>query len=207
MSFDEKEKLMLEHYRKVIESDLFDEYDILGFLIFIRRHIKGEKYELIAEFADLVAHRGRDRGIVMNAIQGAIDNDYKPEEGSTHIKGYHGIYYVDWKAKWVELGKEYKIKLSDARILDITVCIFSLAQFTEYRNGKYKGHIEIFQQNHNELFLATIEDGKGSPYINFAMCNSLVFVKEYLAGHISGSVETVRIDKILRLKDKDGFII
>jgi hypothetical protein len=207
MCFDDKEELMFEHYKKVLANDEFDEYDILGFLIFIRRHMKGSRYKLIIEFADLVAHRGRDRGMVMDAIKGAIKHSYQTEPGSKHIKGYHGIDYDDWKATWETLGKEYHIDFTDKRISDITVCIFSLAQYTVYDDGTHKGRIELFQQNQCELFLATRENKNRSPYINFAICPSLIFSKEYPAGHIPQPVETVRIRKKLRLRDISGFII
>jgi hypothetical protein len=132
MSFDEKEKLMFDHYKKVIINAEFDEYDILGFLIFIRRHIDSSRYLLIMEFAHLVAHRGRDRGKVMSAIEGAIKNSYEQEPGCKSIKGYHGMHFEDWEAEWKSFGKEYDINLTDELILDITVCIFSLTQYTKY---------------------------------------------------------------------------
>ena len=207
MSFDEKEKLMFDHYKKVILNAEFDEYDILGFLIFIRRHIESSRYLLIMEFAHLVAHRGRDRGKVMSAIKGAIKNSYEQEPGSKSIKGYHGMHFEDWEAEWKALGKEYDINLTDELIMDITVCIFSLTQYTEYEDGSYKGKIELFQDNNCELTLSTKEIKNGSPYINFAKCGPLKFCKEYQAGHIQQPVETVRICKKLRLKDDKDFII
>ena len=62
-NMDDKAKKILEHYRKVIEDEDFDEYDILGFLIFIRSYL-GENMNIIREFSDLVAHRERNKGIV-----------------------------------------------------------------------------------------------------------------------------------------------
>ena len=42
---DIKEKKMLQHYKNIIENRCFDEYDILGFLIFIRWHLgNNQKY-------------------------------------------------------------------------------------------------------------------------------------------------------------------
>ena len=52
---DLKANFIMEHYKKLIENREFDEFDILGFLIFIRSFIKPNKqYLLIEEFADLV---------------------------------------------------------------------------------------------------------------------------------------------------------
>ncbi len=70
---DRKEIEILNYYRNIIERKEFDEYDILGFLIFIRKHIEKE-YTYIAEFANLIAHRERAKGIVMRCISSAIDN-------------------------------------------------------------------------------------------------------------------------------------
>ena len=48
---DLKANFIREHYKKLIENREFDEFDILGFLIFIRSFIKPNKqYPLIEEF-------------------------------------------------------------------------------------------------------------------------------------------------------------
>ena len=35
LDMDNKEQQIMKHYKMLIESNMFDEYDILGFLIFI----------------------------------------------------------------------------------------------------------------------------------------------------------------------------
>lgn len=43
MQLNQKESLMLRHYSKLLDEFLFDEYDILGFLMLIRERIRKEK--------------------------------------------------------------------------------------------------------------------------------------------------------------------
>ena len=43
MQLNQKETLMLRHYSKLLDEFLFDEYDILGFLMLIRERIRKEK--------------------------------------------------------------------------------------------------------------------------------------------------------------------
>ena len=95
---DLKAKFMLKNYKELIENRAFDEFDILGFLIFIRSFIyKNSKYKLIEEFADLVAHRERNQGIAMKCIANAIDNKYLCKANSKEIEGYNGIDEDEWK--------------------------------------------------------------------------------------------------------------
>lgn len=70
-----KEQIILNHYKTIIEKRAFDEYDILGFLIFIRAWVTNDG--VIREFCDLIAHRERNQGRVMRCIEGAIKNDYE----------------------------------------------------------------------------------------------------------------------------------
>ena len=77
---DNKEQQIMKHYKMLIETNTFDEYDILGFLIFIRRHLSDDKHPNIKEFAHLIAHRERDRGKVNNCIVTAILPKYKTDK-------------------------------------------------------------------------------------------------------------------------------
>lgn len=93
-----KEMTMLNHYRSIIENRSFDEYDILGFLIFIRARIRS--YKLVLEFCDLIAHRERNQGYVMHCIRVAIEANYEFAKKSMAVKGYNGIRWEQWKAEW-----------------------------------------------------------------------------------------------------------
>lgn len=204
---DNKEKVMLEHYKRIIENREFDEYDILGFLIFVRRHIEID-CNYIQEFADLIAHRERDRGIVISCISAAIDNEYRTKRDGKQITGYNGIKIETWNTQWKKLGKKLDIDFDEKVIEEITLCIFSLAQFTQYNDEK--GHsekIDIFQNRSGAISLTTSENRSDSLYIGFAKTGNYVFERELSAGHLVKPVETIRDHGKLRLRDEDGYII
>ena len=45
MNYDEKERLMIAHYFGLLAENNFTEYDILGFLMVLRRELDKEKYK------------------------------------------------------------------------------------------------------------------------------------------------------------------
>ena len=45
MNYDEKERLMIAHYFGLLAENNFTEYDILGFLMVLRREMDKEKYK------------------------------------------------------------------------------------------------------------------------------------------------------------------
>ena len=207
MDMDKKEKVMLQHYKSIIENKRFDEYDILGFLIFIRRHINSE-LNYIQEFADLIAHRERDRGLVLKCISAAIDNEYMTMENGKTIVGYHGLELDTWNNQWKRLAMKVEIALDEEIIKEITLCIFSLSQFTQYddKNG-HSGKIDIFQNRDKSIALTTSENNPHSLYIGFAKSDKYSFTRELSAGYMKKPVEAVRVDGRLRLRDEDGYII
>ncbi len=103
---DAKGIKILNHYRELIEDKNFDEYDILGFLIFIRDYIK-EDYHYITEFANLIAHRERRQGVVMNCIIGAIENQYQTKKDGKTVIGYSGMRYETWVNEWKRFADQY----------------------------------------------------------------------------------------------------
>lgn len=206
---DEKEKILMKHYKKIIEEQKFDEYDILGFLILIRRHLNSELHSNILEFAHLVAHRKRNKGKVMGCISVAINNNYETEEDGKTIVGYHGMLYENWVNEWKNLGENIGIIFNDNIIDDITMCIFSLAQFVEYIDEKNnQGRLELFIGNDGKISLVTTEGKADSVYINYAMFGKYQLHRDIVAGHIVNPVEALRdVNGVLRLQDADGVII
>ena len=193
---------MLAHYKKILEEKTFDEYDILGFLIFIRSHFPKERYQQIREFADLVAHRHRNRGVIMKSIEAAIQNEYQVKEN--RIQGYHGMDYETWCQEWIDLGKEFSIKIDFDIVLEISVCIFSLAQYSEYTSGDYFGKVEIFISKSSELALCTTEGRGDSVYICFAKCGPFSNMNQsFPIGRINNAIETYRENGLLHLRAGD----
>ncbi len=47
MQLNQKETLMLRHYSKLLDEFLFDEYDILGFLMLIRERFAKRRHTLV----------------------------------------------------------------------------------------------------------------------------------------------------------------
>lgn len=204
---DAKEEKMLEHYKNVIENRFFDEYDILGFLIFIRRHLNKDNV-YIREFADLIAHRERDRGLVVNCITASIENDYQTGKGSKKVIGYNGLHYEQWENEWILFGKGFGIVFDEKIVKEITLCIFSLIHFTQYNDKKgHSGKIDLFQGNDGSLALATSTDDSHSPFVCFAKLDNVNFVRELPAGYIRKPVETIRENGQLQLLDDDGYIL
>ena len=208
VEFDEKELLWLEKYKYIIESYSFDECDLLGFLIFIRNFVNKHEKELnyIKEFCDLVAHRSRNRGIAMSAIKSAEKNKYCLNEDGT-VKGYHGIDSKKWIDQWKLLFNWLEFKVTDRMIQEITLCVFSIAQGMECRNGTFKGEIHLFQNQNGNLYLTTCEGEKDSQFINFACSGKYDFKFFYVFGYIDETVITYRENNELHLKSKNHLII
>lgn len=168
---DLKAESIMNYYKELIQNHKFDEYDILGFLIFIKNSIKSTgKYPFIVEFTDLIAHRERDRGIVMNCIRNAIDNEYRYYKESKEVCGYKGIKEEDWRNEWINFGKEFGITINEDIIREITLCIYSLAQKTQYNDKKlHTGKIELYiEKNKGKIGLLTTEGNKDSFYVCFS---------------------------------------
>ncbi len=201
-----KNDVILNHYRNLIENYLFDEYDILGFLIFIREQIREQidktKYHPILEFCDLIAHRDRDRGEIRDSIQNAINNSYQRNERGK-VEGYHGIDWELWKNEWKIIGDKFNInfeKDNDKLLKEITICIFSLAQDTIYKNNEKNiiGKVSVFIGNNKDIALVTMEN-TSSPVIVFMICGQFKNIDNEYEGFIEYPLETKREEKSLCL--------
>ncbi len=206
-----KERLMIAHYFGLLAENNFTEYDILGFLMVLRREMDKEKYKYIHDFSNLIAHRNRDKGVAMDAIKGAIDSNYEFIAGTRKIKGYHGVPYDKWVSEWKNLAANFSKQLSDETIHDITICVFSLAQNTIYtktctKEGKtkrYGGKMDLFGSKDGELMLGTAENEQNlSIWFASTSNKKLEDLKP-----INATVETFRKDGILHLGTIDGAII
>jgi hypothetical protein len=210
VTMDKKAKVILNHYKNKLENQLFDEYDILGFLIFIRNYFKNpSSFETIKDFAHLIAHRMRDKGIVMNAITILIDNKKKIEQEAKVIKnykveGYNGIQYDEWEKEWFTLGEKLNIKFNSEIINEITICVFSISQFTEYKskNGKYFGKIEMIKSE-NAISLITNEGNDKALSVVFfnLLIDTSIRIENEKFYPVDIPVEAIRINGKLRLRE------
>lgn len=197
---DEKANQIFEHYKYIIEHRKFNEYEILGFLIFIRNFISRNKYNYIYEFADLVAHRKRDRGIVMDCISNAIENKYTHIKGTNKIEGYNGINEKEWQQQWIEFGNEFNIKIDEYIIKELMLCIFSLAQKALYMKNNKKACIDISTLRIDEsISLITSEIEGKSLCICFSLYKGYKVYKNYNGIFDKKIVYTKRENEILKL--------
>lgn len=207
MTMDKKEQHILKHYKTIIEGRTFTEYDIIGFLIFIRRYTQKEKNKYIREFCDLIAHRKRDRGVVFDSIisQYGIKGDLYVKI----VPGYHGIQDEKWSSEWTELMQELNIAIDDQILKEITLCIFSLSQFSVYtdKNNGYSGEVHMIQHKDQKLGLATSVNDETIPYVCFGLINDVTFIRVLPFGLIVKPTETIRKNGKLYLSDEDGDII
>lgn len=170
---DNKEIQLINNYKNRFLNNNFTEYDIYGFLIIIRRHIvKKERYKLIMEFCDLVAHRTRDRGIIMDAICQMLENK----------KNINYIDNVEWKREWQRLSAKLNLNLTNRNIDEITMCIYSLCQNTIYNNKKnpkyakkHIGYVKIIVDINNNIYLGITAGRKNSKFRAFAKYNNYIY--------------------------------
>lgn len=192
-----KDKKILDHYKCLFDNYLFDEYDVLGFLIFIREQVDDSTCRFIKEFANLIAHRSRDQGIITENIIKSIDNDYSLNS-KRHVIGYVGIEWDKWVSEWNRLGKQINFDFSkDKRKLlkQITVCIISLAQDTKYKNGEViVGKVEPFIDNEKNLSLVTTEGKNDSVMVCLMKCGPFANIVDENDGFFDYPLETKRED-------------
>ena len=202
-----KELRMITHYQKILMKQDFDEYDILGFLIFIRSYCKHSGLDLIYEFGDLIAHRERNKGRIMSCIEAAIKNCYDVQKKNSNcLVGYRGIKWDEWKSQWKVIGEEIGAEISDQLLQEIMLCIFSLAQDTKYKcsrkDGKneYCGYIRLFQDSMGKISLCTTEGKPGSCYVCFMIAEGVEGLNRELDGVIVEPVESFRLEGMLHVK-------
>ena len=121
---DLKEWCLFNHYKKFTKeySDYIKKYgedsDINtrhyntinnGEMLSFRSNnkVNDNNLENILEFANLVAHRERTRGKILNCIKAAKDNNYNVI--NKKVEGYSGIREQEWYREWKKLCVDNKI--------------------------------------------------------------------------------------------------
>lgn len=132
---DKKEKILLEKYKELFKKNSFNEMDIYGFLILIREYVKKhqQQYVYIYEFCNLVAHRKRNKGFIMEIICEMVEKRYYKTKNNT-ISGLVCIDKEKWVNEWKTISLRLSLNLSQQNINEITMCIYSLAHHTYYDN-------------------------------------------------------------------------
>ena len=203
---NKKEELNLCKFRKIIEERKFDEYDIIAFLITIRAYLNRNKTPLIYDFADGIAHRKRNQGKAFNSIMNSAKNKYKLNKYGK-VEMYNGMDYEGWKKEWEIVSKLFDIKITPIIVSEITLCIFSIFQFTEFeysedeikKNPEYKELKGIF-----ELLIDEISNLSLSAFSNKAVCfgrvDDIEVEDKFKNKFLFEPVETIRVKKRLYLQ-------
>lgn len=202
-----KERKMLEHYRYLIENRLFDEYDIYGFLIFIRRHLPKGQLQLVHEFSDTVAHSERDEGLILANLKVAKANNYQTKDGRKVI-GYNGYKPKTWNNEWKKLMNLFHISVNSIILKELTVCLFSLFQEVNYvdENGKV-GKLGLFiNPDHDQISIYTSEGKSNSYMVCFAQLKNIKIQQRLKVFFEATPAETCRENGILKLKNDKGII-
>ena len=203
LRLDFKEQIMIKHYKKLFVEHSFDEYDILGFLILVRRLIRNiNEYNGILEFADLIAHRERDRGQAFEAMDHAIKKHYATYDGKTVI-GYEGITQEEWKKAWKKLCSELSIPYSKRLLDEITLCVCSLAHGSIYQKAdRYLGKMYVAIDSET-VALVTTEGKKDSLSVGFFVYKGISAEMEKGYEFPNTPFETKRIANQLALVTSD----
>lgn len=205
-----KEKNMLAHYKELIENRLFDEYDIHSFLIFIRRHIPTDNFNLIHEISDTIAHTEKDRGIIHDNIEKCINTNYK-KEGGRGIIGYNGCPIESWNKEWKKLMDYFNILVDELILKEITLCIYSLLQDIEYvtkdkadnKIGKLR---LIINPEYSEILLCTTENHPYSFLVCFTKLADIDLNQTFNEFIKCKPSETFREQGILKLRNEKGIV-
>lgn len=200
-----KEKINLLHYKELIEKRKFDEYDIIGFLILIRRHLDKNITPFICDFADGVAHRERDRGVAYNNIHNAYGNKFKINPDGT-VKDFYGISNTAWGEELDDIALRFNIKITSIVQSEILLCIISLFQdtlFIDKKNQNFNGRHEIIICDNGKLHFCLANHF----FICYAKLENAVAETKYRNKNLEKPVETFRKKGILYLKDEDGIIL
>lgn len=196
----------LNRFRQIIEKRKFDEYDIIVFLITIRAHLEKTRTPFIYDFADGIAHRDRDQGYAFNSIMNAEKSNYVLNKFG-RVRNYDGIVYEIWKNEWINISKLFNIKITPIIISEITLCIFSIFQFTKFKHNqkqiednhelqKFKGTFELLIDKNLNLNLSTI----GKKAVCYGRLSDIVVEDKHRNTFFFDPVETVRINKRLYLQ-------
>lgn len=207
---DNKANQICDIFIKKFETSSFDEIDIIGFLIFIRELLKDRKndFKYLIELADFIAHRKRNKGIILNSINYAKNNNYYTDSNKS-IKGCDSIQVTDWNNELNKLWTLFHIKTYNKLNQEFTLCIYSLMQDACFeKNNKIIGKTWLdFYKRDNQIALLTSNNTANSTYICFAYYDGYkILCDDELFPSTNRIFHTERENKELVLKDSNNVI-
>lgn len=222
LDFDIKEKQLLDFYCDKIKQRIFDEHDIYVFYILIRGHLENsEKYDLkntsnfrkykwISELGDLIAHRKRNSGVVLQNIVKALQNGYQTITGSKQLIDYKGISDGELQNEFSSLFSELNIQVTPQILDEIVLCTFSILQNSRYIDTKTKitGEVKLIQYK-DGLGLITVGNPQNGnqPWICLAKLKGQFMTHDFPCWYnIKKPIEVIRHNGELAIK-YDGQIL
>lgn len=208
-----KELINLEHYRKLIENRKFDEYDIIGFLVLIREYINKTDNPIFYDFANGIAHRKRNQGIIYDSMYFAVLNNYSKDYNGKVI-GYHGVMYDIWEDECKKISQKFNIKLTPIIMQELLVCMFSIFHRSKFSTDSrstnkevyIEGSLEIIVNNNGSIALLTSDD-INKLMVCFIKIDDLLISDSFTGDFILNPVETYRKNGFLHLRDDRGDIL
>lgn len=202
-----KQFLIYKHFQELIETDKFDEYDVLAFLIYIRSKLpsSNNNYPYVQDFCDWIAHPQRDRGIAYSAIIGAINSAYRESENKKVI-GYHGIEEEQLLKQWKSLFSELEIKVTKLILKHFIACTFSLVQDTliQINSDKYADVTLMVIKSDQTISLNTRVQNNTSPTVVFAQIHGI----ETNTDIVGKLIQIIRNDDgVLTIVDQDRNVL
>lgn len=198
---DEKAQQMFKRLCNRIVNREFDEDDIYEFYIFIRNYTKctKAKYKWIQEWGNLIAHREREQGAVLENMKNALSNGYAVIEGTNQIKGYHGMEEGELEKEFLDLFKGEGYTVSAQALKEIKICTFSIVNFSRYKicdKPDRIGKVRLVQTQ-NGLALCSYAGEKDDLYIGLSLLKGNYIKKDFPGGFIDKPVEVRRKNKEL----------
>lgn len=189
---------ILKHYKYLFESRSFDEFDVMGFLIFVRNDDLQSKYPILYDFANIVAHRERTTGIAYNNMAKAIENAFELNSKGK-VKGFCGPSYNSVINEIKGLMQKYDINIDKTTVIEIIFCLISIGQDVECKNNdQYLCTLKVFHDS--EMRLSLVAVGIKASVCYFKCEKKYALQEHYSAGYINQAFQFVRIDGILQMR-------
>ena len=198
---DEKAQQIFERLCNKVVNGEFDEDDIYEFYIFIRNYLKfsKERYKWIQEWGNLIAHREREQGVVLENMKNALSNGYAVIKGTNQIEGYHGMEEGELEKEFSDFFKGEGYTLSPQVLKEIKLCTFSIVNFSRYKLSDKTGRMGQVRlvQTQNGLALCSHAGEKEDFYIGLSILTGNYIKKDFPCGFIDKPVEVRRKNKEL----------
>jgi hypothetical protein len=179
---DSKELWQLRRITNRIHTNDFSEDDVFLLLIILRRHSK--QFGVLREFADFLAHREKDRGMIFNYVKyvkGALDRPL-PIEGIVAIRPVFTVEDLTVEINAI-LSVLDLLTLSPSRMNNVMICAISLLQCVEiWEKGKSIAQLHIAITSKEIMLLGQIQlsnmEGVGCAFTALTAMNTVLDVAD-----------------------------